>query len=84
MNIAHTFFNVELTKPEIRVWLVQGFDTRDCKQFLPDPCLFRTEEQAIAYCEYHSNRSVVYGYGPVGFGVFEHNPKKKRSRTKDR
>jgi len=53
------------------VWLVQGFDTRSCRTFIPDPALFRTEQEAAWYCSRHSDDDIVYAHHKVHFGVMQ-------------
>ena len=54
-----------------RFYLMMGFCTRTSSIFIPDPALFRTEEEAMFYKETHTNETIAYAYQAVRVGKFD-------------
>ena len=61
-------------------WLVEGFDVRQWKRFIPDPGLFISYHEAMTFCEeYTVAGEIYYGCRAVTLG---HMPVKKRKVPK--
>lgn len=54
-------------------YLIRYFDKKIQTVSIPDPGLFETAEEAIAYCERFSNNNMMLGYTPVRVGKIDLN-----------
>jgi len=58
------------------MYLLQGFDVSNFKQFIPDPALMETEGEAAAFCKNHCGEGEIYHYIPVRVGSYQDIPHK--------
>ncbi len=50
------------------LWLIEAFDIRNCRHFIPDPGVFETEKEAQAFCEFARNDTLVCAYKKIRLG----------------
>jgi hypothetical protein len=61
----------------MEMYLLRGFEVSSSREFLPDPALCKTEQEAQAFCKEHCSDSVLYSYVKVRVLEVDQTPKEE-------